>query len=147
MAESHLVNGLLTLRSELIGKIEYAHKQISTLNNDIAHVEAAIKLVAPHLNLTTNKPKEYRVRLSPFRNGEVPVLILDILRQSNMPLSTSEIAYGIAKARGLPEDKDYDRVVKPIHSALQRMRRNGFIEPIGKMPGQGGGAILWKIID
>lgn len=146
MAESHVVTGLLTLRSELIGKIEYAHKQIAKFNSDITHIEATIKLISPNLNLSTNKPKEYRVRLSPFRNGEVPVLILDILRQSDMPLSTSEIAHGIAKARGLPEDKDYDRVVKPIHSALQRMRRNGFIEPVGKTPGQGGGAILWKLI-
>lgn len=145
MAESHVVAGLLTLRSELIGKIEYAHKQIAKFNSDIAHLEATIKLISPNLNLTTNKPREYRVRLSPFKNGEVPVFVMDFLRQSEVPLSTAEIAYAIAQARGLADSKDYDNIVKPIHAALQRMRRRSMIEAVGRTKGRGG-SILWKLI-
>lgn len=144
MAETQVVTGLLAIRSELLGKIEYAHKQIAKFNSDIAHIDATIKLIEPELNIFTNKPKEYRVRLSPFKNGEIPVMAMDLLRKSELPLSTTDISYAIAKARGLEDKKDYNAVVKPIHAALQRMRRRGMVEAIGRSKGQGG-SILWKL--
>lgn len=146
MAKSLVLSGLLTLRSELIGKIEYAHKQIAKLNSEVVHLEATIRLVVPDFDINTNKPKEYRVRISPFINGELPVLIMDALRQSALPLSTTEIAYCIAKAKGLGEDKDYNRVVKPVHGALQRMRSRGMVEAIGKASSSGNAAFLWQLI-
>ena len=93
MAESHVLTRLLALRYKIIGKIEYPHKPIAKLNNDVVHLEATIKLVAPDFDINTNKPKEYRVRLSLFQRGELPVSILDTLRQSSLPLSTTEIRW------------------------------------------------------
>jgi len=45
----------------------------------------------------------------------------------------------------LPTEKDYDRVVKPVHSALQRMRSKGVVTPIARTTGPGGGAIVWDL--
>ena len=45
MAESHVLTRLLALRYKIIGKIEYPHKPIAKLNNDVVHLEATIKLV------------------------------------------------------------------------------------------------------
>jgi hypothetical protein len=145
MAETHVVTGLLAIRAELLGKIEYAHKQIAKFNSDITHIDATIKLIEPELNIATNKPREYRVRLSPFKNGEIPVMVLDLLRKSDLPLSTTDIAYAIAKAKGLEDGKDYNKAVKPIHAALQRMRRRGMIDAMGRSKGQGG-SILWQLV-
>jgi hypothetical protein len=36
--------------------------------------------------------------------------------------------------------------VKPIHAALQRMRKRKMIDAVGRAKGQGGGAILWKLV-
>ncbi len=146
MDDTFLLSGLLSKRAELIGKIEHCHKEIAKLNTAVNHLEATLRLIAPELDLSTQKPKEYRPRQSPFRNGEVPVLILNLLRERQAPMATNEIAYTLAAQRNLPTDKNYARVVKPIHSALQRLRRNGVIEPIGKIPGAGGGSILWQIL-
>lgn len=147
MAETHVVSALLAKRAEITGEIEYRHQEISRLNQDLDHLDATLKIFAPDLNVATQKPKQYRMRTSPFLHGELPVLIMDMLRLANRAMGTNEIAYQLAEKRGLPTEKDYNRVVKPIHSVLQRMRRNGTICQVGRTIGQGGGAFLWQLVN
>lgn len=146
MAESHVISGLTKARAEILGKMEYYHKELARLDTALIHLDETLKFIAPDIDLVTQKPKEHRVRLSPYKNGEVPRMIMDVLRETEQSMATTEIAYKIAEMRGLPTDKDYDRVVKPIHSALQRMRMQNIIEPVGRLPGAGGGPILWQLI-
>jgi hypothetical protein len=146
MGDTFLISGLTKKHKEIEGQIEYCHKEIARLSNALGHLRATIELIAPEIDLETLEPKEHRVRISPYKNGEVPRMIMDVLRESEQPMATNEIAYKIAEMRGLPTDKDYDRVVKPIHSALQRMRMQNIIEPVGRLPGAGGGPILWQLI-
>ena len=141
-----VISGLTKTRAEILGQIEYCHKELARLDAALIHLDATLKFIAPDIDLVTQKPKEHRIRLSPYKSGEVPRMIMDVLRESEQPMATNEIAYKIAEMRGLPTDKDYDRVVKPIHSALQRMRREELIEPVGRLPGAGGGPMLWQLI-
>lgn len=145
MAETHVVSALLAKRAEILGEIEFKQKEIGQLSESLKHIESTLTIFSPNMEIATQKPKQYRMRLSPFKHGELPVLILDMLRVANQPMATNEIAYKIAESRGLPTDKDYDRVVKPIHSVLQRMRSNGSIRHVGRTIAQGGGAILWEL--
>ena len=59
---------------------------------DLAHIDATLKLFAPEIDLRTLRPKEHRRRNVYFRSGEMPLFILDTLRQASMPLTTPTIA-------------------------------------------------------
>lgn len=146
MAETHVVSALMDKRAEILGEIEFRHKEIARLTQDLTHLESTLSIFSPNISIATQKPKEYRMRLSPFKHGELPILIMEMLRLSEKPMATNEIAYKLAENRGLPTDKDYDRVVKPVHSVLQRMRRSGVVCHVGRVVGAGGGAILWKLV-
>jgi hypothetical protein len=146
MAQTHVVSALLEKRSELVGLLEFKHKEITQISNELNHIESTLMIFSPHVNFATQKPKQYQMRFSPFKQGELPVLIMNLLRDSNKPLATNEIAYQLAQLRGLPAEKDYDCVVKPVHSALQRMRSKGVVTPIVRTTGPGGGANVWECI-
>jgi hypothetical protein len=146
MADTHLISGLTKTRAEILGQIEFCHKELARLDAALIHLDATLKFIAPDIDLATQKPKEHRIRLSPYKNGEVPRMIMDVLRESEQPMATNEIAYKIAEMRGLPTEKDYRVVVKPIHSALQRMRMQNIVEPVGRLPGAGGGPMLWQLM-
>ena len=45
MAESHVVADLITKRAELAGVIEHQQKEIGRLADDLAHLDATLKLL------------------------------------------------------------------------------------------------------
>lgn len=146
MGDTFLISGLTKKYKEIEGQIEYCHKEIARLSNALVHLRATIELIAPEIDLETLEPKEYRVRISPYKNGEVPRMILDILRQAKTPMGTNEIAHAVAKLKNVSSDSGSKKIVNPIRQALQRMRRHGHVEPVGRLPGAGGGPILWQLI-
>ncbi|MCL2658765.1 MAG: hypothetical protein FWD62_15420 [Betaproteobacteria bacterium] len=147
MAGSLLLSGLLTKHRELLGLVEFHHKEAQRLTTDAAHVAAVVKMIDPEIDTGAHLPKIYKPRLSPFKSGDLPRLILDILREATAPLSTTEIANEAVKCRGInAEELDgYVKKVKPVHSTLQRLRRRGLVEPVGTYGGRGTGALLWRL--
>ena len=45
MAESHVVADLITKRAELAGLIEHQQKEMARLADDLAHLDATLKLL------------------------------------------------------------------------------------------------------
>lgn len=81
MAESHVVSGLAAKRSELTGLIAHHQAAAKRFTEDVAHIDAAIKILAPDFDLRTVRTKEYRVRSSVFNHGEALVQVLDVMRE------------------------------------------------------------------
>jgi hypothetical protein len=146
MGDTFLISGLMGKRAELIGQIEYHYRELAKLDLSLRHVEATLQLISPNIDIATQKPKEYRIRNSPFRNGEVPVLIMIALRESASPLPTNAIAAALAKSRLIPNTGEpYAQISKIVLSALQRMKAKGVIEIVGKIHGTGNGTLLWRL--
>lgn len=62
MAESFAVSGLAAKRAELTGLIAHHQAAARRFAEDVAHIDAAIKILAPEFDLRTVRTKEYRVR-------------------------------------------------------------------------------------
>lgn len=132
-------------------ELDIDHDEIQSQFDDIKqHMKSRIKYLNgkyQKLSATTDSLDDTSSQdASPFRNQDVPALALDLMKVSTSPLSTSEIAYGILEALGLPEDKDYDRVVKPVYFVLNAMQKRGIVHVAGKTAGRGGGSTtLWQL--
>lgn len=146
MANSHLVSGLLAKRAEMLGLLEFHHKEMIKLGADLTHLDATVKLLAPDTDLRGQRPKLYRAHPSPFKNGDVPVMIMDVMRKASAPLSTKEIAEAVMRLKGASaEGKSYDEFVKPIHRALHRMKSRSLVASVGHLPEQGS-PMIWQLV-
>jgi hypothetical protein len=142
MAESHVLSGLLTKRAELSGKIETLQKEIRELVVAIDHIDGALRVFDPNVDLDEIKPK-LPPRHSAFR-GEVSRLVLTALRKAEKPLPISEITLHVATGRGLTgEDKPFLRVLsRRVGACLRTLRKKGLVKLTRKV-GQIG---LWEIV-
>jgi hypothetical protein len=78
MAPTHVVSALLEKRSELVGLLEFKHKEITQISNKLNYIESTFMIFSSDVNLATQKPKQYQMRLSPFKQDELPVLIMNL---------------------------------------------------------------------
>src|SRR3954452_3831697 len=68
-------------RAELAGEIIQAEKRARELRADLAHVEAAIRILRPGEGLPKVVPRRVEFRPRYFRRGALAKLILDYMRE------------------------------------------------------------------
>jgi hypothetical protein len=71
---------LFDKRAELAGQIVQAEKQARQLRADLAHVEAAIRVLRPGIELPKVVPRRVEFRPRYFKRGQLTRLILDYMR-------------------------------------------------------------------
>ena len=142
MKNEHVLSGLLAKRAELGGRIETMQREIRQLVNSLDHVDAAIRLFDPNVDLEDIKPK-LPPRHMAFK-GEVSRLLLGALRKANKPLPVSDLTLTVLTGRGLsPDDKPFMRVLsRRVGACLRNLRKKGLVK-MTRPPGSLG---LWEII-
>lgn len=147
MAESHVVSGLVAKRSELSGLMAQHQQAIQQLSASIINLDGAIKLFDPDYDLRTIKAKAPRQTNIWFEHGEAGRMVLDMLRESIVPLSTRQIGEAMITAKGVTVTgaQEWDSVLKPVLGAAQRLERKGTIKMVGRVSGPGNGPMLWQI--
>lgn len=143
MAESHVITGLVSKRSELAGLVDHHRKEIARLGDDLKALDAAIKIFDPDYNLSTVKAKAHRVKNSFFEHGEATKLILDVLRDAGGKLDTMEIGNSIANRKGIILDTIDDKAFRAcIITAMSRLRSKGTVRELGR---DDAGVIGWRL--
>ncbi|EXI92366.1 MAG: hypothetical protein AW12_00662 [Candidatus Accumulibacter sp. BA-94] len=128
MAESHVVAALITKRAELAALIEHHRKEMGRLADDLAHLDATLKLFSPEIDLRTIRIQALRVRNCFFRPGELQRMVLDIFHEAQgAALSSREIGEELA-ARTAPDLAGRAEVV-PVRQAATRGRPPGPLRP------------------
>ena len=89
-AASDVVPALAAKRSELARLVIETERALSRLRSDLAHVEGAMKLFDCDAAACTTEAR-WREKVT-FRYGELPMLVLHLLKSAEQPLSTVEIA-------------------------------------------------------
>ena len=84
MAESHVINGLVSKHSELAGQIEHHQKQIKQIQKDLTAIAAAIKVIEPDFNLREIKAKAPKPNNRFFKSREATQLILEAFRDTEI---------------------------------------------------------------
>ena len=142
MADSHVISALSTKRGEILGSIKHYKQIISSLDKDLSNIDATIKIFEPDYKFGSEKiVNKHRNRY--FNNGEAKVLVLEVLKSSNLPLSTDKISDIIAVNRNLSFENKTDKsnFQKSILLALNTCLSNNLVEKVSKE----GLSIVWKI--
>ncbi|RXJ77458.1 hypothetical protein CRU86_06025 [Aliarcobacter skirrowii] len=142
MADSHVISALVKKRAELRGDIIYYKQLIATLDKDLQTIDATIKIFDVDYDISSVKPIRKKKNLF-FNNGEAKVLVLEVLKSSNLPLSTDKISEIIATNRNLAFENKTDKsnFQKSILLALNTCLSNNLVEKVSKE----GLTIIWKI--
>ena len=132
-AGSHVVSGLIAKRAEIAGLIEYHLQEARRIGVDLQHLDATIRLFAPDYDMRTVRAKQYRRKNSHFKPGECGRLILDVLRDCEVPLPTEGLALGVMGKKGLSVQKDelLRFTKKAVINALGPLSRRGLVVAVG----------------
>lgn len=123
----YMVTGLVKKRAELAGDIELTHDRLRQLVNDLEHLDATLRFVAPDVEVEAIRPKVFRPPDDWAKRGQMSRLVLSILRTSREPLTTREIAAQMLLERAMDaEDRKLLRLmVKRVGVALRHQREVG----------------------
>ncbi len=143
MADTHVVSALSTKRGELLGSIRHYKQLISSLDKDLATIDATIRIFEPDYKFGSTKIVNKHRRNIYFNNGEAKILVLEVLKNSSLPISTDKISDIIATNRNLTFENKTDKsnFQKSILLALNTCLSNGIVEKVSK----DGLSIVWKI--
>ena len=142
MADSHVISALSTKRGEILGSIKHYKQIISSLDKDLANIDATIKIFEPNYKFGSEKVvNKHRNKF--FNNGEAKVLALEVLKSNKLPLSTDKLSEIIATNKNLSFENKADKsnFQKSILLALNTCLSNDIVEKVSK----DGLSIVWKI--
>ncbi len=100
MENEHVLSGLIRKRAEVAGELEAAQNRVRQLIIDIDNVDATIRLFQPDIDLAKIRPKPLPPRHAAFK-GEISRLIMSVLRETGLTLTTKDIALRVMADRGL----------------------------------------------
>lgn len=133
MSEPHVVSALKSKHAEIAGEIAHLQKIIEEKESDLEHVRGSLRLFDPTFDYRSIRKKQVRSKNRFFEYGEARRHCLDILRESDRPLSSAKIASMIAEHTGMeiPEE-DWDCYQKTVTNALHPLRRKGTVIVAGQ---------------
>ena len=142
MADTHVISALVKKRAELRGDIIHYKQLIAILDKDLQTIDATIKIFDVDYDISSIKPV-IKSRNRFFNNGEAKVLVLEVLKNSEIALSTDKISEIIATNRNLAFENKTDKsnFQKSILLALNTCLSNNLVEKVSK----DGLSIIWKI--
>ena len=141
MEHEHVINGLLRHRQEIADALELAQGRVRRLVLDIDALDATIRLFQPDAQIGA-----VRVRPTPRRHqairGESSRLILRMLGEAGVPMTTRDILLRVMEARGLnAADKGmYEAMRHRVSASLRGLRERGRVASEGK---SGAGVKWW----
>lgn len=128
----YMVTGLVAKRAELAGELESTHARLRELVDQLGHLDATLRLVAPDMEVEAIRPKAFRPPDDWSKRGQMSRLVLSILRQSREPLTSREIAAQMLLERAMDtEDQRMLRVMtKRVSTALRDQRDRGRVSSL-----------------
>ncbi|MES2057071.1 MAG: hypothetical protein V4564_14140 [Pseudomonadota bacterium] len=139
----YMVTGLVAKRAALAGEIERTQDALAKLVQDLAHIDATLRIVAPDMAVEAIKPKAFRPPADWSKRGQMTRMVLDILRTARQPMTTREIGERMIVERGLAATPDtLNSMGRRVACALRRQRELGFA---ASTEGEAGFWQLWTI--
>lgn len=122
------LTGLLRKRGEMARDVEAYREQLGVLLSGLDHLDAAIRIFNPAIDLE-DMPERPVPPPSPAFRGEVQRFLLHTLRTAGGPMTTHDLATAVMEARRL---NTADRVLFKLVSvrtghALAKLRKAGHV--------------------
>jgi hypothetical protein len=130
MAEPHVVSALVVKRGELAGEVQRCHRQLRELDEQLGHLDAAIRLFAPDYDLASVRPRRRRGGQRRFAQGECQRLVLEALRDAPEPLSDRQIEAVAASKSMEGQSPARAGLEKTTLATLRRLAKKGVIRTL-----------------
>src|SRR5690349_1104449 len=88
----YMVEGLIKRRAAIAGQMEALQTQLSKFARDLETLDNALKIVAPDLDIPAIAPKMVKPPEDWSKRGEMSRHVLRMLRVSQKPLTSREMA-------------------------------------------------------
>lgn len=139
----YMVTGLVKRRAELVGEMLRTQAALGQMARDLETLDAAIKLVAPDLDIPAIAPKMVKPPEDWSKRGEMSRQIFAIMRVSGKPLTSREIAAQMIVQRGLTSTpRLLALMTKRVSTCLRDRREQGLVR---NAETRGGQYLEWQI--
>lgn len=138
-----VVHGLIEKRGETVAQIAAAQELLARLMGDLDHLDAAIRIFQPDIDLEELPMKRVPPPNAAFR-GEVQRFLLHTLRTASAPMTTLQLATAVMESRNLNvADKMLHRkIAQRTGHSLAKLRRGGFLQ---SEKANAGGLLRWQL--
>jgi hypothetical protein len=140
MAQSLVISGLVAKRAELAGEIETAEKVLADSRQQLAHIDAAIRIFDPAYPLASIKSKAKRSPLA-FNRGELIRDVLDMLRTTPAPMTVAELAAAYMQRKAMPAERGTRELVEGRVDKALRRKEGEVVERVVLGPR----AVAWRL--
>ena len=138
---SYTLTELFDKRAELAGLILQAEKRARELRADLAHVEAAIRILRPGTELPKVVPKRVEFRPRYFKRGQLTRLCLDYIRShASEPITVADLMPLAVGDRVLTQ-AERASVATAVQQAMHKIAKRGIIERIAAV----GRVVRWRL--
>jgi hypothetical protein len=122
MDKSHVISALFRKYSHLMGQAKRFPERAAEYHADMVHVEATIRLFRADADLDSLSPIRPRNATRWRKRGYGVRTTIEILKRTDQPLSTREIAEEVMRREGLsPDDIEARRdVCSSLHMSILR---------------------------
>lgn len=136
------LHALVRKYAEIANQADQARSTVQKLTDDLAHIEAAIRLLDASIDISAIRPSRPSFKRS--QKGEVTNILLDVLREAGEPLPPRTITERVMKRRGMRVEDvvQLDVMLKRVRACLRNQRNQGVLHPVGK----DGFAQLWDVV-
>ncbi|MCO8017886.1 hypothetical protein NI456_03325 [Brevundimonas diminuta] len=93
------LHALVRKYAEIANQADQARSTVQKLTEDLAHIEAAIRLLDASIDISAIRPNRPSFKRS--QKGEVTNILLDVLREAGVPLPPRTITDRVMKRRGM----------------------------------------------
>lgn len=140
----YVAQGLTRRRAELAGRVFNLQKELAEIAADIEHLDAVLKLVAPELNIPAIAPKVHVPPADWSKRGEMSRRVFAILRVSQTPLTSRQIATQMILERGMASTPLLlTRVTHRVNGCLRDRRKQGLVRNVGNPDSMW---LLWELV-
>lgn len=140
----YMVTGLVKRRAELAGEMKRTQEALGQMARELETLDAAIKLVAPDLDIPAIAPKMVKPPEDWSKRGEMSRQVLTIMRVANKPLTSREIAAQMIVQRGLASTpKLLNLMSKRVAGCLRDKRDKGHVRNVET---RGGLWLEWELV-
>lgn len=130
------LHALVRKYAEIANQADQARSTVQKLTEDLAHIEAAIRLLDASIDISAIRPNRPSFKRS--QKGEVTNILLDVLREAGVPLPPKTITERVMKRRGMRVEDvvQLDVMLKRVRACLRNQRNQGVLAacPQGASP-------------
>ena len=136
----HTISGLLTKRADLLGEAETIRDRLAAIKNDIDALDRTLSVLNYDGDLDAQMPRAKRHVI--FGRGELTKQVFAVLRRSDKPMTSREIAQEIVSDSGMDarDRKFVTDLTKRVGKAC-RQSKGGVIVKASDARGN----VVWRV--